>query len=133
MAGPVETQARPACAIYLLILSLDMLSFDMPSFFIVSLDILSLDILSFAIESLDIESFDMLSLDIVSFFISSAKAAGASGANARPAATSADRSVLFFIEISSGRLKLHFLASMATEHVLISFPLPEAGVRLTVL
>ena len=41
----------------------------------------------------------MLSLDIVSFFISSAKAAGASGADARPAATSAERSMLFFIEM----------------------------------
>ena len=39
----------------------------------------------------------MLSLDMVSFFMSSAKAAGASGAMAKPAAMSAESRMLFFI------------------------------------
>jgi hypothetical protein len=83
---------KPAFIGHFFMPSLDMVSFDMPSFFIVSLDMLSLAMVSFFIES-----FDMLSLDIVSFFMSSAKAAGPSGARARPAAIATDTRVLFFI------------------------------------
>src|SRR5665213_717804 len=64
-------------------------------------DILSLDILSLAILSFFfMESLAIVSLVIESFFMSSAKAAGASGVMARPAAINAERKKLFFIGCS---------------------------------
>src|SRR6478736_5274980 len=83
---------------------------------------LSFDMLSFLMLSFDMLSLDSESLDMVSFFMSSAKAAGASGAMARPAAIRVDKNMLFFIRVSSsGRLTLRSSAITEPKHVLISF------------
>src|SRR5262245_29838308 len=111
--------------------SLDILSLDISSFFIESLGILPL-----AIESFFIDSFDMLSLDMVSFFMSSAKAAGASGARARPTAIAAETRVLFFMRRSPARFTLRFLGyhtHQTRPHqflVVASWHSPHAFVRM---
>jgi hypothetical protein len=63
----------------------------------------------------------------------SAKATGASGAKVRPMAIAADRKVLFFMTRPPRRFTLRFPAITRAKHILISFPLSQAGIRLTLL